>query len=154
MSNISTIIDTIRTAIPTLSGFSDKSEIPNPYSLTDNDSNFLVNGWGLVVGPSGLSPLNTFKDHSESRTFIITLTKEFVRMEGDNDAIHTDSKALLEDAVLVNKDMLAFDQLEIDANIQKIDFVGNSGIEFIFNGKHSFLATELTYNIDISEELD
>lgn len=153
MSNISTVIDAVRQAIPLLAGFSDKAEIPNPYSLADNDSQFLENGWGLSILSSSLSSINTFKDHSESRQMVISLTKQFVSIEGDNDAIHTDSKILLEDALILSKDLLDFDQLGIDSSVQKIDFVSNSGIEFVIGNKFNFIFTETIFNFDISESL-
>jgi len=153
MSNISTIIDKIRQVVPTISGFSGKAELYNPYSVEDNNINDLKDGWGLAVLDSSLSDLGEFCFHQESRQFKILLTKRTIRLETDVVALHTDSKALLEDAKNLAVRFVNPDQLGIDSNINKIDFIGNSGIEFFKVGKFNYLVTETIFGIDITENI-
>ena len=112
MSNISTVIDAIRTTIPTLTGFSAKSEIPNPYSLEDNSTHLLKDGWGLVVEDAINATPEEFKSIRMDRDFTVVLTRQLFKTAHDVSTPITQYKALLEDQFTVTQDFLQQDDDE------------------------------------------
>ena len=153
MSNISTLIDRIRVVVPTYTGFTTKKEIPNPYSLTDNARLYLENGWGLKILSESISGFQVNQFVSGTRDISIVVTKVVYSVGNENSNIITDSKSLMEDVVTLKKEFLACDQLGIGGNIRKVDFVTNSGIEFLTAKKFNFFSTETIFSFDLSEEL-
>lgn len=150
-TRISTVLDTLRTAIKT--AFPTKTEIPNAYSLTDNDEMLLENGLGIAVRSGAESANQVFNYDIESRTIGIIFTKKIFRIESDVDPIKTVEKDLLEDQVTLRKLLLKNTQLSIDSSIFKVDYVGDTGPQFIFEGDFSFLSLEINFVIDIMEEI-
>ena len=148
-TKISTIYDTIRTALASI--LTGKLEIPNPYSLDDNPIQFLKDGYGVVIGSGTPGAIQIYCLDSEARTFTIILTKEVYRLEVDSANLITESKNLLEDIRKVKNDMLAYDQLTIDTTIQKIDYTGGSGINFVSAGKHNLIYADISFSIEYTE---
>ena len=154
MSKISDIYDQIRTVVPGLfTGADAKIEIPNPYSLPDNNKNFLSNGWGLAVGDGSPSSVGFLKCDNESRNFIIVLTKELIRLDQCPDPMAVCTKALLEDYRTIKDRFVDFDQLGLDEKILKINFTNGSGIDFVTAGKFNFLTVSATYAIEYEETI-
>lgn len=153
MSKISTVIDTIRTAIPALSGFSSKTEIPNPYSLVDNNSNLLKDGWGLAVG-SATADFNEFCKFFEEREFSIILTRQVFSLANCADQPVTAAKSLLEDMILIKKDLLNIDQLGIPTSIARINLGSSSGIESVNGDKFNYFTISTSFLITISEDIE
>lgn len=151
MSKISSIYDAIRTAVT--AKMTGKTEIPNPYSLSDNAFQFLKNGFGIKIGEGSLGALNIYKEDNEARTFTIILTREVFKMDTDPTGLISGSKTLLEDARTIKNDMLAFDQVALPADIQKIDFVSASGIEFIGADKFNLIYNEISFTVEYSETI-
>lgn len=151
MTKISTIYEAIRTAM--MGVFPSKLEIPNAYSLGDNAVQYLRNGWGVIIGEGSPGALQVYCNDNESRVFTITLTKEVYRLETDNANLVTESKNLMEDIRLVKNDMLAFDQIGNGASIQKIDYIGGSGINFISAGKHNLIYADISFGIEYTETI-
>lgn len=150
MSNISTIYDTLRTALTAkLSG---KTEIPNPYSLEDNMVQFLENGWGLTIDDGAPGSIDVYCLDSESRNFTLILTKILYNLDGTNTRLIADSKTLLENIRAARNDLLAYDKLATDS-IQKIDFVGASGIQFLPAEKFSVIYATLTIGVEYVENI-
>lgn len=151
MSNISIIYDKIREQIPLI--LSGKTEIPNPYSLEDNMSQFLENGWGVIVGDGSLGTIDVYCLDSEIRTFTVVLTKLVYNLDGTNANMVLSSKSILEDIRKVKDDMLANDQLGIPEVIQKIDFESASGIEFAKADKISIFSASISFGIEYTEKI-
>lgn len=151
MSKISNIYDAIRTAV---SGkMTGKTEIPNPYSLPDNAFQFLKNGYGIKIGEGSLGVLNVYREDSESRIFTVILTREVFKMDTDPTGLVSGVKYLIEDARTIKNDLLAFDQIALPADIQKIDFVSASGIEFIGADKFNLIYNEISFSVEYSETI-
>lgn len=150
MSNITTIYDTTLTRLATI--FTGRTKIPNAYSLADNNTLFLRDGYGLKVVSSQVEE-SEFCNYAYSVSFAIVITKEVLRLDSDSNQIDTVSKALLEDLKTLQDNFLAYDQIGINNNIEKIDFNGSSGIEFIVGDKFNFATLEVAINIMVREQL-
>jgi len=152
-SKITIVIDKLREIIPTLTGFTDKLELHNPYLVQDNASVRLAKGWGLTIEDSGPGGNDTYGTHSESRSFGIVVTKSFFAKDNDPVAIHTAGKALLEDAKTVVIRLLNDDQLGIEPSIGAVTFLNNTGVSVEFKEKGKFLTTKSIISIDINEDI-
>ena len=133
MSKVSTIYDRLRVVIPTITGFSDKKEITNPYSLEDNNINILREGWGLAIGESTPTP-GEYNAFNEERTFNIIVTQEVKYTDHNLDPRITVEKAVLEDSYNLKKEILNNNQLNIPSDIEIILPGGSTGIEFFQEG--------------------
>lgn len=151
MSKFSTVYDQLRTELATI--FPNKTEIPIPESLTQNDDNLLRDGYGLIVGPSTQGIIDTFKDTSTIHSFDIVLTRELIRLEHDTERKHTETKNLIEDLIGLRVSFLNFDQLTIEASIQKIDYNGMSEISFVNSDKFDIISASINFNIEITETI-
>lgn len=151
MSNISTVYDALKGALPVL--FSSKLDIPNPYSLEDNAVRMLVNSYGIKINDVTEGPIDVLKDTNVTYAFSVVLTSELVRMESDTAILHTTVKQLYEDALIVRKDYLNADQLGVPDNVEKIDYVSTTGVQYFNKGKNSFVSIEIDFNVEISETI-
>lgn len=151
MSKISNIYDAIRAAVA--AKMTGKTEIPNPYSLSDNAFQFLKNGYGVKIGEGGNGVLNVYREDNESRIFTIILTREVFKVDTDPTGLVTGVKYLIEDARTVKNDLLAFDQIALPTDIQKIDFVSASGVEFISADKFNLIYNEISFSVEYSETI-
>jgi hypothetical protein len=130
-----------------------KTEIPNPYSLEDNMAQFLENGWGVTIGEGSQGLIDVYCLDSEIRSFTIVLTKIVYNLDGTNTNIIASSKSLLEDIRTVKNDFMAYDQLGVADNIQKIEFQSASGIEFAKADKISIFSATITFGIEYTENV-
>lgn len=151
MTKISTIYDAVRTALA--SKLTGKTEIPNPYSLSDNPIQFLKNGYGVVIGDGSPASFQVYCLDAEARTFTVILTREVYRLEVDNTNLIAESKNLLEDIRTVKDDFLAHDQIASTDKIQKIDYTGGSGINFVSAGKHNLIYADISFSIEYTETI-
>lgn len=150
-TKITTIYTQIRSVLSSL--LTNKTEIPNPYSLENNTELFLKNGWGVLIGGAVNSPMNIIKDDIESREFTVIISRQIFRLESDTSIMPSESLTLLEDIRTVKNDFLDFDQIAIENSIEKIEFSSASGIQFLQVGNFSFLYASITFIIDYSEQI-
>ena len=154
MSNISTIVNQLRnTTIPTITGFTDRTQIPNPYSLGDNAEIFLEAGWGLKILDSNQITGN-FCEHWEKRFMSVILTERLVSIGNNNEPLDTEDLVLMEAVVELRKTLLNPDQFGVESSLEKVDFPSNSGIQFLRTEKNNYLFTETVFSFDISEEVN
>jgi len=154
MSNISTIYDTLRTEIPTLSGFTTKTEIPLPDSLTSNIDNVMRDGWGIIVGGASPSGFIEFNSQFTDQEFTIVLTREIFRQTTSVEPGVTTNKAMLEDVNTLKARFLQSDELGIHSNIAKIEFASSTGIEFVETGKNNLRSMSVTFIFTIREQIN
>jgi hypothetical protein len=154
MSNFSTIYDElIATTIPGLTGYSTKTQIPIPYELSLNDMNSLRNGWGILIGDASQSDFQDYKDTWVDQSISFVLTRVLRTTHHNKTPMETETKQLIEDAILIRLDLYNADQITIPDNIQKIDFVSRSGIEFIDAEEFKILTTTVEFSFTISETI-
>ena len=151
MSNISTILDTIVTTMTAL--YPDKYRLVNPYDLENNANYSKLDGWGLAVRPGSLGDYDAYCSTAMNQSIGIVLSKKVFRLENGIADFDTKVKELLEEEKTVRTTFLGADQLGIEANIGKIDYVGHDGVNFITAGKTNFIYLEVSFRIDIIESL-
>jgi len=151
MSNVSLAFDAARTAIGTL--FPNMTELPNPYSVEDNNQMLLENGWGLKFGASTVSPFEVLKETTSIIEFVVVLSTQIIRLDSDVEAIHTQMKALFEDEVTLRKDFLNPDQLQAQPNIRKIEWTSTSEPLEIQVSRFNFKYIEVNFSFDLAENI-
>jgi hypothetical protein len=150
MSKISTVYEAILTELTAL--YPNKTRIPYPYSLVDNNARFLCDGYGILIGPSSFEQFE-FCDFMTARDVTVTVTKEVFRTDSDYDVIDDITKSLLEDIYKVQKLFYSYNELNVPNDIAKVDLGGVSAVEEVLSGKQSFLSMSATFNFFIIEKL-
>lgn len=151
-TKITTVYDAFRSTLATL--FPNKKDIPNPYSIEDNDQHVIADAYGLKVSNIVTADIDILKESTVSYVFTVVLARELVRVDSDTDILPTQTKALLEDEVIIRKDFLNADQLNVATSVARIDYVTASGVQFFKKGnKHNFISLEIDFNVDIFETI-
>lgn len=151
MSKISDAYDAIVTRVQTV--LSTHTRITNPYKVDENPKVLLVKGWGLAIleGSAVNQQISCHLDYR--RTFQVVLTRQFYSLESDSSSKVTTEKNLMEDAFLVMEDFGADPDLGT-TSVSTFKFVGDNGIEYIFNETDKFLKISLNYEARIIENLN
>jgi hypothetical protein len=150
MSKISTVYDAILAELAAL--YPEKTRIPYPYSLVDNNARFLSDGFGVTIGPSSFEQFE-FCDFMTVRDVSVTVTKEVFRTDSDYAIIDDITKSLLEDIYKVQKLFYSYNELNVPNDIAKVDLGAVSAVEEVVSGKQSFLSMSATFNFFIIEKL-
>lgn len=154
MSKFTTIYDRILTVIPTYTGFTNKTKLPDPEVIEDNNVNFLRNGWGLVVSDGSPSIIDTFNQFHATQIFGVVLTREVKTLESSSTPRETQIKNLKEDEFTLKKEFMKFDQLGIEASIQRVAFANTTPVTRILTAKSNFITITVNFNFEYSEDLD
>jgi len=150
MSNETDIYDKIRVAIPLLSGFSDKTEIPYPYDLSEQNINFLREGWAVKVGSSTPRTATDNTEYTMVTEFEIVLTERVATTASNADPLITITKRLRNDLSTIQDDFTASPMTtstrfsHVD-KIEYIDVVSISGVENVTSGKFNHITTSITF---------
>lgn len=150
MSKVSVVYDALIQELETL--YTGKSRIPYPYSLQDNNSRFLIDGYGLTIGSSTFEQFE-FCNFMNSREVSVVLTREVFRTDSDAHVIDDITKSLLEDIYEVQKLFYSYNELNVPNDIAKVDIGSVSSIEEVVSGKQSFLSMTATFQFFIIEGL-
>ncbi len=154
MSNFTTIYDElINTTLPGITGFSSKQAIPNPYDLTDNSFGMLRDGYGILVGDAVESDFQLLKETWVEQEISIILTEALRRTSHNVTPLQTLTKSLVEDAILLRKDLLNADQITIPSSIERIDFVNRTAIEYLDLEESIIITTTVNFIFTISETI-
>lgn len=152
MSNITTVVNALRTQIPLLTGFDSKIELQNSIDLERN-TRLDEEGWGIKIEESSISGDNIQGVDSEIRTLSFVLTKKSRSKESDVDSFTTDQLALMDDEETLRKYLLSYENINIDTNcILNIEYVGNSGIELLQDNNKRFIYTVTTVAVTMLME--
>lgn len=151
MSKFTTVYNQIRSFIPTISGFSTKKEIPNPYSLEDNNFNFLKDSWGLKVGQSSDASTQVLCHDRTKYDFTIELIRELKRLDSDTSIINNEVLELMEDAIALKSAFIADDQLTITSDIEEVAHTSTSAVQFLQAEKFNFINVSIGFTIEIEE---
>lgn len=152
MSNYTTAYNALLTVIPTLTGFTTKTKIPNPMSLEDNSYQFLRNGWGLIATSDSESDFQVLKQNRVTHGFTVRITEQLLKSDHNATAFDTVSLSLKEDAITLKEELLKDDQLSVATSIERVDHTGTSGIEQVNLDKHNLLYVDVNFTIEISED--
>ena len=131
--------------------FSDKVELTNPYVIEDNEDIFLKNGFGVAILPTTNLKRATSCLYSIGRDIEITFTKQIFGTNRDHKERQEVEKGLMQDQLDLIKAIDSDGQLnDLLANS---DFLGDNGIEFIFNDRNNFIAFTCNFTIEYHEQL-
>lgn len=150
MSKISTVYDAILVELASI--FPNKTRIPYPYSLPDNNARFLIDGYGLSIGSSSFEQFE-FCNFMNSREVTVVVTREVFRTDSDSAVIDDITKALLEDIYDVQKLFYSYNELNVPNDIAKVDIGSVSAVEEVISGKQSFLSMTASFQFFIVESL-
>ena len=150
MSNVSTIYDAILTAVGAL--FPNKTRIPNTLTLEENPDQLMRDGYGLRADDETPVELS-FCTFSRNRVFTIRLTKEVVTTDMQTTQMDTAIKALLEEVVLLQKDFMNPDQIEVETSIEIIRMAGTSAVSAFSGDRENFILIDVSFEIQITDNI-
>jgi hypothetical protein len=150
MSKITNVYNALLTELEAL--FPAKTRIPYAYSLPENNTRFLSNGYGLTIGASTFEPFE-FCDFMNVREVNVSFTKEVFRTDSDANVIDDITKAILENVYEVQKLFYSYNELNVPNDIAKVDLGAVSGVEEVLSGKQSFLSMTASFQFYIIEKL-
>lgn len=149
MSTISTAYDTLVTDLETL--FPSHKRMSNPYAVDQNASRILEQAWGLAVGSAINTNLELQCSYSVQRTLRITLARKYFAIENDPAQKATTEKLLLEDHNTLVNYFTA--DATLAANVMRVDYVSDGGIEFVFADKDQYLYISTDFSMDYKEPI-
>ena len=147
MSNATNIYTKIRTLVPTLTGFTTKKEIPNPYSLEDNQVNLLRDSWGVRIGTSTpTEETDRLPNYVETRDFEVVLTRSVSKTDSDPDKIPVATQAMLDDFRTLENNF-TLDVFGTDEGVSAININSTTGIENVTAGKFNHITASIIFEI-------
>lgn len=150
-NNDQAVRDRLNALIPTLSGFTAKTQLINAYDVEDNKDHLLKDGWGVKLESSSVVTPYFTRSWTQSRNFTVVITAQVVHLENSRGPIDTVENTFLGNIYTLQKAFLDDNQLNIGTNIGKVDFVGDTGFNFILKDKTKFATIEATFSFDIFE---
>ena len=153
---VSDLMDKLITEIPTVTGYSTKKRIPNPYVLADTNINShkkLAQGWGLMMGGSNINPFN-MKSVNADQGFTIVLTRQITGAEEQPEILDREVKNIQTDlheliTHLSSNTVWSYTPGVIDVNISSTD-----PIEYFNDEKFRMISTSANFVAKIEEDLD
>lgn len=128
------------------------TRIPYAYSLADNNSNFLKNGYGFTVGGASFEEFE-FCSRVSNREITVVFTKEVFRTDSEFVIIDDIVKNLLENINTTQALFYAYDELGIEEKILKVDIGNTSGVEEVLANNAKFLTMSTSFMFQIKENL-
>lgn len=147
MSNASDIYIKIRALVPTLTGFTTKKEIPNPYSLEDNSVNLLRDSWGVKIGTSTpTEETDRLPDYVETTDYEVVLSRQVVKTDSDPDKIPTATQSMLNDFSTLENNFTP-DVFGTTEGVSAININSTTGIENVTAGKFNHITASIIFEI-------
>ncbi len=151
MSKITTIIDALRSDL--LTAFPNKTLLADPITLENNANGLLIDGYGLYCGAGNSSDVDILHSTSEKQIINVVFTRELLSTDHNPLPYQVVEKAMFEDKILVVKNFLAIDKLNISSSFDIIEYINHSGIESVVNDKRNYINLIVTFEVTITEEL-
>lgn len=149
-AKFSGILTAVRSTVAALTGFTTKTEIPNPYVLLKNPIGILKDGWGLTIGPSAPGPAE-FNSTTDVIAFNIVLTRELLSTDNNVEPLMTAIAALKGDATTLMT-YLERGQL-ISADLEGFQYSSTSGVEILEDENNPIVTVAVTFLGAIRETL-
>lgn len=146
MSTSTDLYDKIRAAIPTLTGFNTKTEIPYPYSLEDNNINLLRDGWGIRIGPSSPDTETDYPQYTVIQEYEVVLARIHVSTASNADPLVTVTKELMDDIATIQDDFTG-SRFSIADKVEYVDVVSISSVDNVTSGKFNHIVISITFGI-------
>jgi hypothetical protein len=148
MSNVSDCYDAFVARIEAV--LPNHTRLSNPYEIEQNIEPLMIQGWGLGMGASTNTNRELSCRVSIRRQFSLVLTRKFYALEADAESKASTEKELLEDQLLVIKDLCS--NSDLSGLIGVVDFESDGGIEQVYGEKDQFLALRSTFTAEIWEQ--
>jgi len=132
--------------------FPTMTRIPYSYSLPDNNSNFLKNGFGLIIGTANFTEFE-FCNRVSEREISVVFSKEVFRTDSDVVKIDDIVKELLENVNTVQGLFYSYEELGIEDKILKVDIGSVSGMEEVLANSSKFLTMTASFSFQIRENI-
>jgi hypothetical protein len=150
MSKITAVYDRALEVLKEL--FPLKTRIPYPYALERNNARFMIDGYGLAVGPAAFETLETC-GFVVNRQLSVVFTRALHRTESSTEEVDQVVKGIMEDVYSVQNGFYNYSELDIPASIARVDIVDVSSPEEVVSEKESFLSMTASFNFWIYEKL-
>ena len=152
MSNLTDIYDKIRLVIPTLAGFSAKTEIPNPYNLAQNNATFLREGYGVKIGQSTPQSSTDKPQYIVLTEFEIVLTERVASTSSNASPLIDVSKKIKKDIEIIENDFTATPlststRFSSADKITYVNVVSSTGIGNLDVDKFNHITTSIIFGI-------
>ena len=155
---IDSVIDAVRAAIPTYSGFTTKLEIPNPYSLADNPVQYMEDSWGIIIGAGTRSGKEnpSVMDYSLSteRAISVILCRSVYEIHTIDRKINEETKNLLLNAKTIRDNFLSLSKFGVMRGGEEIVYIGDNGVNFISTDKFNLIYTQIDFEFEIVETIN
>ena len=146
MSTFSTAMATFQALIQGIPEYANKTIIPNPYDISDNQISFLRDGYGIVIQDSTNVPTN-FNMSSDLQQVGVVVSKDIPKTNSDPTAIM--------DGVIYLKDTLTVLRLAL---LECTDMAGIATLTYentdSFTTEEGFIYTTIIFNIMISDTIN
>ena len=145
MSNLSTIYAKMRATIPTLTGFTAKQELADPYTLSNNSEQTLRVGWGIKLGDNN-PQVDDFDmpDYVETQVYEVVLTLDAITTSNNPDPLVTASSQIRSDLDVIKDDFMGT-RFGIADKVTNITMDSISAIEGVSVDKMNFITASIIF---------
>lgn len=153
MSKITDIYDELYSLIST--AFPNKSVLINAYDLADNNEQILKDGFG-IAWETGTDTQQMAKQIIVfEREFVVNSVRAYYSTDLNKEPQKTTEKLLFEDQLTIIKTLRSFSEKSNNplTNVEDIQFIDDSGIEFVFDDAQRYLALNSRFKILYTEKL-
>lgn len=152
MSQVSTAFDLMITRLRALfPAEQNYFQLTNPYDVSDNNVQFLRQGFGLAIGPGTNTNRQLSCKMSVSREFRIVLSRSLDALEFGIDNKDASAKLLLEDAFTAVKSFEK--EFRLDDDLFNTIFISDTGIQPLAIDNFSIIYMEMTFNVELFDTL-
>jgi hypothetical protein len=149
MSRISSIHDALIARLEAL--FPSHKRLPDAYQVERNPSKFLDQGYAVTIGAASNRGGLLSQQMQVTREMGVVLTRKSVALESDAAKSAACQLALMEDHLLLIKDLET--DTTVNTTAAMVEFTSDSGITSIGDGTHPHLVIETQFTVTYFEDL-
>jgi hypothetical protein len=149
MSRISSIHDAMITRLDAL--FPNHRRLPDAYQVDRNPSRFLDQGYAVTIGAASNRGGLLSQQMQVTREMSVVLTRKSVSLESDAAKYAADQLTLMEDQLLLIKDMET--DTTVNTTAAMVEFTSDSGITSIGDRSSPHLVIETQFQVTYFEDL-
>lgn len=153
MSTISDIYDEIYVLMD--AAFPNKMELVNPYELTDNNEQILIDGYGIAWELGTDSDQIVKQIRVIDREFFFVSVRAYFSTDLNTTPKKTAEKLLFEDQLTSMKTLIAYTEQPSSplSYVDDVQFIDDNGIEFVFSDEQRYLALRSRFRLRYQEKL-
>lgn len=136
------LVDRMEVLFPAASGW---KRLPNPYKPEENNDRYLIQAYGLSLGPANNTRRLVNCQFSIERTIIITIARKYEGLENDDLKKAATELQLFEDQFALIKDLET--DVTVNGEAMYCRYMGDSGLEYVKGTTDKFLMvrTEIAF---------